>query len=136
MKDEAKIEHLDYVLDSNPEENRVLINLLTSSNKLVTKHKEKLLKMILSSKSSDEVREKINRELLFSKNTKSDILESLFELSMFPVTYPLEDMLSTLTKEELVSMLKSFGEDEDISEKEEVFRGVGPLRFKLDNYMK
>ena len=92
--------------------------------------------MILSSKSSDEVREKINRELLFSKNTKSDILESLFELSMFPVTYPLEDMLSTLTKEELVSMLKSFGEDEDISEKEEVFRGVGPLRFKLDNYMK
>ncbi len=136
MKDEVKVDHLGYILESNPEENRVLINLLTSSNKLVTKHKEKLLKMILSSKSSDEVREKINRELLFSKNTKSDILESLFELSMFPVTYPLEDMLSTLTKEELVSMLKSFGEDEDISEKEEVFRGVGPLRFKLDNYMK
>ncbi len=136
MKDEAKIEHLDYILDNNPEENKVLINLLTSSNRLVTKHKERLLKIILSSKSNDEIREKINKELLFSRNTKSDIIEALLELSMFPITYPLEDMLSTLTKEELVRMLKSFEDAAEITGKEEVFRGVGPLKFKLDNYMK
>ena len=100
------------------------------------KHKEKLLRIILFSNSDEEVREKINKELLFSKNTKSDILETLFELSMFPVTYPLEDMLLSLTKEELVSMLKSFEDDAEITGKEEVFRGVGPLKFKLDNYMK
>lgn len=55
---------------------------------------------------------------------------------MFPITYPLEDMLSTLTKEELVRMLKSFEDAAEITGKEEVFRGVGPLKFKLDNYMK
>ena len=136
MKDEVKVDHLGYILESNPEENRVLVNLLTSSNKLVLKHKEKLLRIILFSNSDEEVREKINKELLFSKNTKSDILETLFELSMFPVTYPLEDMLLSLTKEELVSMLKSFEDDAEITGKEEVFRGVGPLKFKLDNYMK
>jgi len=46
-----------------------------------------------------------------------------------------ENIIKHNNPEEFKKLL-TLSDDEEITGKEEVFRGVGPLRFKLDNYMK
>lgn len=132
LSEEVKLEHVESFMNTSNEtetieKNRTLERLLTSSNNLIIKHKEKILKMVLTSNSNSEIREKINKDLLFSRNTKSDILEVLFELSIFPLTYPVEDMLASLTKDELIEMLNKFENEREISGKEEIVKGLGPI---------
>lgn len=131
LSEETKLEHIKSFMNTSQDENetieknRTLEKLITSSNNLIIRHKEKILKMVLTSNSNSEIREKINKDLLFSRNTKSDILEVLFELSIFPLTYPIEDMLTSLTREELIDILDKFDSEKEISGKEEVHRGLG-----------
>ena len=52
---------------------------------------------------------------MLNRTTKSEIMNELFHQYMFPPTYQLEEIIGSMTKEELIDMLSKIENDTEIT---------------------
>ena len=137
LNDEKKINTVKkYIENPEDEKHEILSEFLLTTSKYVTNNKTKILKIIFESNSKEEIRKKIETNIMLNRTTKSEIMNELFHQYMFPPTYQLEEIIGSMTKEELIDMLSKIENDTEITGSIEVDKKVGILKFTLDGYMK